>query len=76
MRVIGWLSEAERTDASLFAIAARGGRCPAACYRLTKRLTGLTWTELRERGSHWAADQLVRRCREIGRQIAGGQRSP
>lgn len=69
MRVLGWLIEAEATGEPLFVIATRSGRCPAASYRLTKRLTGLTWTELRAHGLSWVAEKLTARCREIGQQI-------
>lgn len=69
MRIIAWLVEAERTDSALFVIATQNGRSPAACYRLVKRLTGSTWTELRARGSRWAVEQLESRCREIGQAM-------
>lgn len=67
--MLGWVVEAEKTGASLFEIALRGHRCPAACYRLAKRMTGHTWTELRERGSRWLLERLEKRCREIGARL-------
>ena len=64
--VLEWVALAERSDASLFVIATRSRRSPAVCYRTVKRLTGLTWLELKGRGYTWVWDRFVRRCRVIG----------
>lgn len=68
--LLGLLLRAEQTDEALFTIATRSHRCPAACYRLVRRLTGLTWTALRAKGSDWLLDRLERRCRAIRRRFA------
>jgi len=61
--LLRWLILAERSEAPLFIIATHSRRCPAVCYRTVKRLTGLTWVQLRERGSAWALRRFIARCR-------------
>lgn len=60
--LLRWLIAAERSEAPLFVIATRSRRCPAVCYRTVKRLTGLTWVQLRARGSAWALRRFIARC--------------
>jgi len=60
--VLTWVTAAERTHASLFAIASRFGRSPATCYRIVKRLTGLTWSEVATRGSRWVLRSFLKHC--------------
>jgi hypothetical protein len=57
--VLSWVVMAERTGLSLFQIALRVNRDPSACYRLVKRASGLSWTQIRARGSAWVEDQLL-----------------
>lgn len=57
--LLRWLIAAERSEAPLFVIATRSRRCPAVCYRTVKRLTGLTWVQVRERGSAWALRRFI-----------------
>ena len=64
--VLEWVSAAERTEASLFTLATRSHKSPAVAYRVVKRLTGLTWVELKGRGWPWALRLFVGRCRAIG----------
>jgi len=63
-----WVSAAERTGASLFSMAVRAHRHPSACYRLVKEVTGLTWVQLRKRGSRWVERRIAR---AIARARAG-----
>ena len=65
VRVLKWVAQAEHGSRSLFDIATRSGRSPAECYRTVKRLTGLTWVELRPRGFHVTLSLFVRRCENI-----------
>jgi len=65
--VLGWVMLAERSNASLFVIAIRSRRSPAVCYRMVKRLTGLTWLVLKAHGSAWVRGLFVKRCRAIGK---------
>ncbi len=51
--VLSWVLTAERIGASLCWIAFHSDRYPAACYRLVKEVTGLTWEAVRARGSDW-----------------------
>jgi hypothetical protein len=65
VRLLVWVSRAEHGSRSLFDIATRSGRSPAVCYRTVKRLTGLTWVELRPRGFHGTLSLFLRRCETI-----------
>ena len=58
-----WVSEWERTGASLCKLAWRSGRQPAVCYRTVKRLTGVTWSAACSRGFLWISEQFLARCR-------------
>jgi len=55
--VLYWMFEADRTAATLLALARRAHVDPAMSYRLMRRLTGLRWSELRRIGT---ADMLRR----------------
>src|SRR6267154_5472084 len=63
--VLEWVRATERSNASLFVIATRSHRNPAVCYRTVRRLTGLTWVELKARGSSWALRLFIDRCQAI-----------
>jgi hypothetical protein len=63
--VLEWVSAAERTKASLFALATRSHKSPAVAYRVVKRLTGLTWAQLKARGSPWLLRLFVGRCQAL-----------
>src|SRR2546427_5791748 len=65
--VLVWVIAAERSNASLLAISSRSHRNPAVCYRMVKRLTGLTWVELKARGSLWVLRLFVDKCHAISR---------
>jgi hypothetical protein len=61
--VEAWVSAAEREGTSLFRLAYRSHRHPSACYRLVKEVTGLSWMEVRKRGSGWVRRQLIERIK-------------
>lgn len=63
--VLSWVRNAERTGASLCWMAFRSGRHPSACYRLVKEVTGLTWEEVRSRGSRWLERRLMTEVRSL-----------
>ena len=63
--LLGWVAVAERSGMSLFVIAGRWHKAPALCYRIAKRLTGLTWLQLRRRGLDWVLGRFLRRCRAV-----------
>ena len=63
--LLEWVAVAERAGTPLFAIAVRSHKSPAVCYRTVKRLTGLTWMQLRERGWEWLLGRFLRRCRVV-----------
>ena len=49
-RVLYWVSEAEKTGASLLELARREHTHAPAAYRLVRRVTGARWTQLRRGG--------------------------
>jgi hypothetical protein len=57
--VVKWVIEAEGTGASLCRMAFHSDRHPAACYRLVKEVTGLTWEAVRARGAEWAEREFL-----------------
>lgn len=63
--LLRWLIAAERSEEPLFVIATHSRRCPAVCYRTVKRLTGLTWVQLRARGSTWVLQRFITRYGHI-----------
>ena len=71
--VLAWVILAERSSTPLFVIATRSHRSPAVCYRMVKRLTGLTWVALRARGSQWVLRLFIDRCQEIGCALAADE---
>jgi len=58
--ILSWVLEAEETGASLCRIAFHSDRHPAACYRLVKEVTGLTWEAVRARGYEWAEREFLK----------------
>lgn len=66
--LLQWLIAAERSKAPLFIIATHARRSPAVCYRTVKRLTGLTWVQLKARGSPWAVRRFLAGCRAAPRR--------
>ena len=57
--VLTWVLTAERDDVSLCHIAFRLSRHPSACYRLVKEVTGLTWGDVKARGSTWVERRFL-----------------
>jgi len=62
MSVLSWLDRAEDTGYSLCHMAFRARMDPASCYRTVKRMTGVGWQELRERGAIWAVKRFAKEC--------------
>ncbi len=61
--LLSWVDAAEREGVSLFRLAFRSGRHPAACYRLVREITGKCWEEVLERGLSWVERQFIRELR-------------
>lgn len=62
--VESWVLAAERRGVSLCHIAFRCRRHPSACYRLVREVTGLSWEQVRRRGSGWVQRRLLAELRE------------
>jgi len=62
LSVTAWLHAAEREEKSLFRIATEMQREPATCYRMVKRVTGMSWQAAYRRGFGWQLGRLVERC--------------
>jgi YVTN family beta-propeller protein len=60
--VLYWMFEAERSGATLLALARRAHVDPAMSYRLTRRLTGLRWSELRRVGTGEVLSRFLKLC--------------
>ncbi len=60
--VLTWLDRAEDTGCSLCHIAFRARKDPATCYRMVRRMTGMGWAELRDRGAPWAVKRFAKEC--------------
>lgn len=61
--ILSWVHAAERDRTCLFRLAFRSHRHPAACYRLVREVTGLSWTEVRKRGAAWVERKLLKEVR-------------
>lgn len=62
IRLVAWVLEWEGVRASLFRTAIAQDLDPAACYRVDKKLTRASWTEVRSRGVAWVVLKLGDRC--------------
>ena len=62
-RVLTWIERAEQSGCSLCQLAFRCKKDPAVCYRTVKRVTGLSWSALRRRGSRWLIADFIAHCR-------------
>lgn len=66
--ILSWVRAAEGDDTCLFRLALRSHRHPAACYRLVKEVTGLSWKDVRRLGARWVERMLMKEVRRgIGR---------
>jgi hypothetical protein len=63
--ILSWVRAAECEGICLFRLAFRSHRHPAACYRLVREVTGLSWMEVRGRGSQWVEHMLVKEFRDV-----------
>jgi len=60
--VMVWVFAWESEGTSLFRSAIDSQREPATCYRTVKRITGLSWRAVCERGMPWVLLQFRERC--------------
>jgi len=63
--VLTWTMAAEQTGASLLQLAVLHHRTPAVCYRLVKRVTGLSWRRVQTLGARWVMHEFLRRCAAV-----------
>ncbi len=71
MTVLNWVSSWERTGASLSRSALRAGMEPAAGYRLVRRITGHSWSDVCGAGTDWVMSQFLRECGDRGNESGG-----
>ena len=65
-----WLAAWEESGTSLFRQAIKSNREPATCYRIVKRITGMSWERLKSLGLVWHLTRLAERCRPAdGREL-------
>lgn len=62
INVLYWMIEADRTGATLLALARRAGMDPAASYRIVRRITGCRWSKLRILGTDSALRRFLQNC--------------
>lgn len=76
--VLTWAHAWELHRTSLSRLAAHADRDVAGCYRIVRRVTGLTWTEVRTRGSGWVVVEIQRQYGrgERLRRAGWGRRRP
>jgi len=60
--VLGWVLVCEDDSTSLCQLALSQGRDPAGYYRSVKRITGISWLQLRRWGWGWVVAELGRQC--------------
>jgi hypothetical protein len=63
IRVLTWVLEWESTRVALSRSALGAGVNAEVYGRTVQRVTGLSWTKVRSRGSSWVLLELVGRCR-------------
>lgn len=61
VRVLLWVVAWEQSGTSLAQQASREGRYASQYYREVRRVTGLGWYQVRERGSGWVLTELRKR---------------
>lgn len=62
MTVLSWLWEWEQNGTALCCSALRVGKDPAACRRLVRRITGISWKNLQTAEMAWALAQFLGEC--------------
>jgi hypothetical protein len=73
VRILEWVLACEDDAASLCHLALSDGGDPAARYRTVKRITGLSWSQVRRGGSVGMTSELASQCDGTkGRCFAGG----
>ena len=76
--LLTWVSDWEERRTSLARRAAVFDRDVAWCYRTVRRVTGLTWTEIRTRGTGWVVVEIRRQYGRGGGlrlRVAGRKRA-
>jgi hypothetical protein len=69
--VLGWLLDSELTGMSLFKLSHRIHIDPATCYRVVRRVTGRSWSELKVLGPEWLILKFRDRCATIRSERGG-----
>ena len=62
IRVLGWVLSWETDRVALSSSALRSGKNAGIYARTVRRVTGLPWNEVRDRGSSWVLLELMDRC--------------
>jgi len=60
--VLSWMWEWERNGVALCRTALRAGKDPAACRRLVRRITGLSWRNVQSGGIERTLTQFLCEC--------------
>jgi hypothetical protein len=60
--VLGWVWQWESNKVSLSRAALRADREPAACYRLVKRITSMSWKQVRTAGVDGVMGTFLAEC--------------
>ncbi len=60
--VLSWIWEWERNGVALCRSALRAGKDPAACRRLVRRITGLSWRNVQSGGIERTLTQFLCEC--------------
>lgn len=68
--VLNWIIEWEARQTPLFKLAISSHLPPPTCYRMVKRLTGVTWTQARHRGLAWVLFAFMRQCRSVSAEAS------
>jgi hypothetical protein len=70
--LLQWTWDRAENEVSLSQAALRAGREPAACYRLVRRITGMSWTNVRTAGPDWVVARFLEECHRAGSQPRRG----
>jgi hypothetical protein len=71
IRLIAWLFRWEASRTSLYDSAISENMDPAVCYRAVKKLTGLSWSDVRARGLAWLLLRLREQCHSPQKKSGG-----
>jgi len=65
VRILSWVTEAEKTGRSLYDITVRAALDPPTCYRTVTRITHEHWSTVCRNGSAWVLLRLIDECRSV-----------